>query len=95
MLNGATFKNSDYPDLARVLATVYAQNDYKSLDTENTILRNEPHEMKPSGEVVRGLAVCPSKAICGDLVGTIQPFNLDASCGINPPGAVAGSGQRF
>ena len=72
VLNGAAFKNADYPDLATALAEADAERGYKSPEPDYTDLPNEPHEAKPSGEVVRGFAICPSKALCEDHVGAFS-----------------------
>jgi hypothetical protein len=79
VLNGAVFLNSEYPDLAATLREAYASTGYTPPDPDRTMLVNEPHQTKPNGEIVRGAAICPSRALCGDYVGTIQPFDLDAS----------------
>ena len=80
VLNGASFPNSEFPDLARQLRETYAKaNGYVPPDPDMTPLPNQPHESKSNGEVVRGFAICPSRALCGDLTGTFMPFNLDSS----------------
>jgi hypothetical protein len=65
VLNGASFKNSECPELAKTLRETYAQtNGYVPPDPETTPLTNAPHESKPTGEIVRGFAICPTPAIC-------------------------------
>jgi hypothetical protein len=79
VLNGASFRNAEYPELAKQLRENYAKtNGYVPPDPNMTPLTKEPLQSKPTGEVVRGFAICPSPAICG-LTGTIMPFNLDSS----------------
>lgn len=79
ILNGATFPNADFPDLAKVLRKNYARTGYVPPHPDTTVLPNEPHETKANGEIARGMAICPTRMICGDLVGTLMPFDLDAS----------------
>jgi hypothetical protein len=78
VLNGARFRNKIYPELAQILAENYAQHGFVSADKEFTQLPAEQFEAKSDGEIVRGFAICPSKAVC-ELPGIIMPFNLDAS----------------
>ena len=79
VLNGARFRNSDYPELAKVLAENYAQQGYKSPDPNFTQLTAEQSETDSHGRIVRGLAICPSREICGDLVGELAAFDLNSS----------------
>jgi hypothetical protein len=79
VLNGARFRNVEFPILANTLKENYSRQGYVSDDSEFTQLPAEQSESKPGGEIVRGFAICPSPAICGDLTGTIMPFDLDAS----------------
>ncbi|SHM40630.1 hypothetical protein [Bradyrhizobium lablabi] len=80
VLNGASFQNAEYLELAENLREVYARaNGYVPPDPDVTPLANEPHETKPTGEIVRGIAICPLRALCGGIVGTLMPFNLDSS----------------
>jgi hypothetical protein len=78
VLNGARFQNSEYPELAKMLAENYAQQGFKSPDPNFTVLAPFPAEMDSHGNVVRGSAICPSRAIC-DLVGAVMPFDLNSS----------------
>jgi hypothetical protein len=79
VLNGARFRNSEYPELARTLAENYAQQGYTSKDRDFTQLPAEQSEADPHGQIVRGLAICPSRTLCGDLTGAIMPFDLNSS----------------
>jgi hypothetical protein len=79
VLNGARFANSEYPDLAKVLRENYAQQGFQVTDPIFTQLPAEQSATDTHGRIVRGVAICPSKSICGDLVGTLMPFGLDAS----------------
>src|SRR6185437_14298285 len=80
VLNGARFANSEYPDLAKIVAENYAQQGYsKSPDPNFTQLPVEPFEADYRGEIIRGMAICPTRAICGDLVGSLMPFNLNSN----------------
>jgi hypothetical protein len=78
VLNGALFPNADYPALAQLLKENYAQQGLVSNDPDFTQLPREPYEAKPNGEIVRGFAICPLPALCGD-PGTLMPFDLDSS----------------
>ena len=71
------FRNSDFPELAKFLADVYAQIGIVSSDPEFTQLPLEPIEAKPDGRIVRGFAICPSQSACD--LGSRMPFNLEAS----------------
>src|SRR5712664_2459247 len=66
VLNGARFRNSEYPVLAKTLAENYAQQGYTSPDSDFTQLPIEPSEQAPHGQIVKGFAICPSPALCGD-----------------------------
>jgi hypothetical protein len=79
VLNGARFANSEYPDLARELRETYAQQGFPETDPNFTQLPTEKTETDSHGRIVRGMAVCPLKSICGELVGELAPFDLDAS----------------
>jgi hypothetical protein len=79
VLNGARFRNSEYPELAKTLAENYAQQGYTSKDPDFTQLPAEQSEADPHGQIVRGFAICPSPALCGDLTGSIMPFDLNSS----------------
>jgi hypothetical protein len=79
VLNGARFPNSEFPDLARVLRENYAQQGLQTTDPDFTQLPTEKTGTDSRGRIVRGFAVCPLKSICGDLVGQLAPFDLDAS----------------
>jgi hypothetical protein len=78
VLNGARFRNADFPELAQTLIESYRQQGYVLRGKEFTPLPAEPIEKDSHGEAVKGLAICPSSALCG-LVGDVMPFNLDAS----------------
>jgi hypothetical protein len=78
VLNGASFRNAEFPELAQILQ----QGDKRaggSAASETTPLPFEPFELRPTGGIARGFAICPSKALCGDLLGSIAPFNLKTS----------------
>jgi hypothetical protein len=79
VLNGARFRNSEYPVLAKTLAENYARQGFKLLDPDFTQLPVEPSEADSRGQIVKGFAICPSPALCGDLTGAIMPFNLNSS----------------
>jgi hypothetical protein len=80
VLNGARFRNSEYPALAKSLAETYAQQGLASnSDADFTELPFQPSEADPHGQIVRGWAICPTPALCGDLVGSLAAFDLDAS----------------
>jgi len=79
VLNGARFRNSEFPELAKIHSQGYARQGFVATDPELTQLPLEPYDSKPDGQVVRGFAICPSRAICGDLIGSRMPFNLDTS----------------
>jgi len=79
VLNGARFANSEYPDLARALREMYERQGVHVTDPDFTQLPTEKNATDGHGRTVQGVAICPSRSICGDLVGTIMPFNLDAS----------------
>jgi hypothetical protein len=78
VLNGATIRNVEYPELAKLLRENYQLQGRTLPDTETTPLPKEAYEAKSSGEIVRGYAICPSTAICGALPGEITAFDLDA-----------------
>jgi hypothetical protein len=79
VLNGARFANSEYPDLAKALREMYERQGVRVTDADFTQLPTEKNATDAHGRTVQGVAICPSRPICGDLVGTIMPFNLDAS----------------
>jgi hypothetical protein len=79
VLNGARFRNVEFPVLANILRENYARQGHVSNDSEFTQLPAKQIVTNPAGQIVRGFAICPSPAICGDLTGTFMPFNLDAS----------------
>lgn len=80
VLNGARFRNAEYPALAKHLVETYAARGIASLsDAEFTQLPYEPNESDSHGQVVRGMAICPAPVLCGDLIGILAPFNLEAS----------------
>jgi hypothetical protein len=79
VLNAARFRNSEYPELAKHLRETYAvTGNAGSSDLEFTQLPYEPNELDSHGQIVRGIAICPSTALCG-LTGALAPFNLEAS----------------
>jgi hypothetical protein len=78
VLNGASFPNEEYPVLAKQLREVYAREGFVVNDRDSTPLQNHGVTMNAKGEVVSGLAICPSPALCGDLTGTFAPFNLNS-----------------
>lgn len=80
VLNGARFRNAEFPELAKILGENYkATNGYVSPDPDFTQLTADAFELAPNGDVVRGVAICPTRTICGDLVGMLAPFNLNSS----------------
>lgn len=79
VLNGARFANSEYPDLARAMREIYQRQGVQVSDPDFTRLPAEKIATDLDGRAVQGVAICPSRLICGDLVGTIMPFKLDAS----------------
>jgi hypothetical protein len=79
VLNGARFRNAEFPALANILAENYARQGRVSERSEFTRLPVQQSVTNPAGQIVRGVAICPSPAICGDSLGTLMPFNLDAS----------------
>lgn len=79
VLNGANLRNSEFPDLAKILAERNAQRGFVSKDPEVTQLPTELYESKPDGRIARGYAICPLSSLCGDLIGTVMPFNLETS----------------
>jgi hypothetical protein len=78
VLNGARFRNSEYPVLAKTLAENYARQGYTSPDSDFTQLSTEPSAQDSHGQIVKGSAICPSPALCGDLTGEVMPFNLNS-----------------
>ena len=78
VLNGATIRNVEYPELAKLLRENYQLQGKTLADTETTPLPKDAYESRSSGEIVRGYAICPSTAICGALPGEITAFDLDA-----------------
>jgi hypothetical protein len=79
VLNGARFRNSEYPQLAKNLAENHAQRGHTSRDRDFTQLPLVPSEPDSHGEIMRGFAICPSRALCGDTVGDITAFDLSSS----------------
>jgi hypothetical protein len=80
VLNAARFRNSEFPILAKVLREAYAaQGVASSSDSEFTQLPYEPNESDSHGQIKGGTAICPSRALCGELIGESMPFNLDSS----------------
>jgi hypothetical protein len=77
VLNGASFQNAEFPELSNVLQQRYGPAGAAS-DSKVTPLPFEPFEVRPTGDIARGYAICPSKALCGDRVGAIMPFILGA-----------------
>ena len=56
VLNGATFPNKEYPDLARTLREDYAQQNYTLPNLDVTPLPDMGVKARPSGEIVGGMA---------------------------------------
>jgi hypothetical protein len=79
VLNGARFANSEYPDLAKIVRENYSAQGLENTDPDFTQLPTQDIATDSHGRIVRGVAVCPLRSICGDLVGELVPFNLDAS----------------
>jgi hypothetical protein len=80
VLNGARFRNSEYPDLSKHLLETYAaEHQANNSDAEFTQLPGGATEADPHGQIIKGWAICPTKALCGDLIGELAQFNLDAS----------------
>jgi hypothetical protein len=79
VLNGARFQNAEFPVLANALRENYARQGRVFNDAEFTQLPAQPSLTNPAGQIVRGVAICPSPVICGDMTGSLMPFNLDAS----------------
>lgn len=79
VLNGATFPNEEFPDLARTLRENYAKQGYSAPTSNVTQLPNMGVRTSSSGGIVGGMAICPSREICGGLVGVLAPFDLDSS----------------
>lgn len=80
VLNGARFRNSEFPALANILREAYAEQHVPNeSDADFTQLPGEPTEQDTHGRVVRGNAICPSPALCGQLTGEVMPFNLESS----------------
>jgi hypothetical protein len=78
VLNGARIANSEYPDLAKVRRENYAQQGFQVTEPDFQ-LPHQQTQIDSHGRIVRGIAVCPLGTICGDAVGELMPFNLDAS----------------
>lgn len=79
VLNGAKFRNSDYPELAKTLRQHYRKNGLAPPDPDFTALPTRVFEKDVNGEPIRGIAICPSRRLCGDLVGALLPFDLNSS----------------
>jgi hypothetical protein len=78
VLNGARFANSEYPVLAKILKEAYAQHGYSDPDPNFTRLQAFPTEKDAHGTIVRGMAICPSPALCGELTAEVAPFDLNS-----------------
>ena len=82
LLNGARFRNSEFPELRTFLLHRYSELSQRSnSDDEFTQLPGEDFEADPNGQIIAGAAICPAEALCGDhtIVGAVRGFTVKAS----------------
>jgi hypothetical protein len=62
VLNGARFRNSEYPDLGKHILEIYAaQQQSSNSNAEFTQLPVAESEADPHGHIIKGWAICPTE----------------------------------